>query len=330
MSIIKNCIQKLSKRESLIKIAFVEGNSSRMIAAAAKLKEDNVLEPVLIFETTKQFEEVASKVQGFQKYIIEQELELVEKLAKKYEEKRKGKESFENCLKSLKTCQFFTGMLMHESIIEGAIGGVHLPTADILKAAFKTIGPKDGIKTISSVMVMAKEKETFLFGDISVNPNPSADQLADIAQNSNDFAKAFDIEEKVAFLSFSTSGSASTPQTKKIIEATHNFNKRQCSKYPAIGEVQFDAAFVQVVKDQKYKYDYNFEGTATQFIFPDLNAGNIGYKIAERMGGWSAMGPILAGLKKPYNDLSRGSTIANIIDSAIVTAVQAYALEGDK
>ena len=329
MNLIENCVDKLSKLDNKIKIAFVEGNSCRMIKAAKELKAKNVLEPIMIFETTKSFEENKNDLDGFETFIIDQREGEIKELAKKYQELRNGKEDFAQSLANLQKAEFVAAMLMQSGKVDGALGGVHLPTSKILKAAFKTLGSKEGIKTISSIMIMAKDKETYLFGDISVNPDPDAHQLADIAQNANEFAKGFDIDQKLAFLSFSTSGSASNHQTQKVIEATKEYNLRKISQYDAIGEVQFDAAFVDSIKDQKYKYDYGFKGTAKIFIFPDLNAGNIGYKIAQRMGNWSAMGPIITGLKKPYNDLSRGSTVQNIVDSAIVTAMQALNAQGE-
>ena len=340
MNLLEKCIVKLTNEEQKIKIAFVEGNSSRVIKAAKQLDSKNILEPILIFKSNQEFEDKkeelgksslwSSNEDGIKHFILENESAKLEELAKQYETIRKGKESYEKSLSNMSKPEFVAAMLINSGDVDGAIGGVHLPTSKILVAAFKAIGAKEGVKTVSSVMLMAKGEEIYLFGDISVNPDPDPIALADIAQNANEFAIALDMPEKVAFLSFSTSGSATTLQTKKMIAATKEFNSRKCSKYPAIGEVQFDAAFDLGVKKQKYQNENDFDGTASVFIFPDLNSGNIGYKIAQRMGGWSTMGPIITGLKKPYNDLSRGSTTENVIDSAIITAVQALKAKGSK
>jgi len=147
------------------------------------------------------------------------------------------------------------------------------------------------------------------------------DQLSDIAKNASAFASAIDFKTKVAFLSFSTSGSAAHPRALHVREATEKFNNEFKPEYRAIGEVQFDAAFSPEIRKMKYK-DEGFKKNPTIFVFPSLEAGNIGYKIAQRMGGFGAIGPIITGVNKPINDLSRGSKVADVYNTAIITAVQ--------
>ena len=332
MSFIKACEQKLKSLESNVKIAFIEGHAPRMIAAAKKLQEQNILTPLMVVETKALFNQVKNDLGDLDYIVIEENKEMYDKLATYYAHKRKDKESEEKAFASVKKGEFFACLLVETGEVDGAIGGVELSTANVLRAAFKVIGPKKGVKTISSIMIMSKDEETFILGDISVNPHPKVKQLVDIAVNATNFVKdsnqvlgdLFQVEEKVAFLSFATAGSAETESTKMVVEATNNFNQLQLTKEEAIGEVQFDAAILEEIRAKKYPKS-SFKGSSKILIFPDLNAGNIGYKIAQRWGNFSAMGPIIVGINKPINDLSRGSTVQNVFDSAIVTAIQAYA-----
>jgi len=180
---------------------------------------------------------------------------------------------------------------------------------------------KKGVKTISSVMVMEKGEEWYIFTDISVNIAPTVNQLVDIASNASTFARLIDFETKVAFLSFSTSGSAVHEKSAIMKDATEMFNNNFKPKYPAIGEIQFDAAISDEVRKMKYK-GKTFDGKPTIFVFPTLDVGNIGYKIAQRMGGFGAIGPIITGINKPINDLSRGAKVVDVYNTALLTAVQ--------
>ena len=332
MNFIQACESKLKDLKEKVTIAFIEGHSKRMISAAKQLLEKDILKPLMIIETKKAFEEVQNELGNLEYIIIEENQTLYDELANYYALKRKEKESKEQAFASSKKAEFFACLLVETGKVNGAIGGVHLSTANILRAAFKVIGPKKGVKTISSIMIMSKKEETFVLGDISVNPHPKTKQLVDIAINAYDFVKnsnqilqdVFHIDEKVAFLSFSTLGSAETESTKMVAEATKNFNDLNLTKEKAVGEIQFDAAILENIRQQKYQKP-SFKGSSKILIFPDLNAGNIGYKIAQRWGNFSAMGPIIVGINKPINDLSRGSTVQNVFDSAIVTAMQAYA-----
>lgn len=289
MNFIKACTSLLQNNSIKAKIAFVEGHSKRMIAAASYLKENNILEPVMILETYEQFEEVKDQLKDLKYYIISKEATLYDKLAHLYALKRKDKETKEKAFASVKLAQFFACLLVEEGLVDGAIGGVRLSTADILRAAFKVVGPKPNVKTISSIMILSKEKQTYIFGDISVNPSPKLKQLVDIGINATNFVKEsnqllkgiFHIEEKVAFLSFSTAGSGINESSKMVAEATKEFNSLHLSKELAIGEVQFDTALLEKVREQKYPHK-SFSGESKIFIFPDLNSGNIGYKIAQR------------------------------------------------
>ncbi|MGV2393784.1 UNVERIFIED_CONTAM: phosphate acetyltransferase [Campylobacter lari] len=305
-------VSKLNKKRILL----IDGDDPRSVEAANQLAKFNNLEITLLVE-----KDVDLKVDAKIKVLnMNQDLDKIEKLAQIYVEVRKGKEDIEAARIALKTRPFYAMMLLRNSEIDGVVGGLNYSTADILRAAFKTIGPKENIKTISSVMIMHKEDQTYFFSDISVNPKPEISNLVDIANNAAEFVKSFNIEPKIAFLSFSTAGSARTEDTIKMADATKLFNENYVG-IKAIGEVQFDAAISEKVRENKYKQD-SFNGEANVYIFPDLNAGNIGYKIAQRLGNYGAIGPIITGVKKPVNDLSRGSSIEDVVNTVLITALQ--------
>lgn len=320
--LLKNKNKENGKRQVL----FIEGWSKRMQMAINILETEGLLESLCLFETRAQLEELNAKPNNY--LIIEEETELFNELVDKYVEIRKGKETKEQAINNLKSAPFFGAMMVRTGKVSGAVGGIYFPTGDILKAAFKSIGAKEGVKTISSVMVMNRNEQWYIFTDISVNPTPNKEMLVDIAKNACDFGDFIGFKKKLAFLSFSTLGSAVTEQSKMIAEATEEFNKRYDPKYIALGEIQFDAAISIDVREQKYKKDDGFKKMPTIFVFPDLNAGNIGYKIAQRMGNWGAVGPIITGLKNPFNDLSRGSTVGDIVNTAVITALQGFKKDG--
>ena len=326
MTNFENSMRRLLKKKNQTngkrKILFVEGWSKRMQMAINIVETEDLLETLCLFETRAQLEQMNIKPKNY--LIIEEETELFNELVDKYIEVRKGKETREQAIANLKTAPFFGAMMVRTCKVHGAVGGIYFPTGDILKAAFKSIGPKPGVKTISSVMIMNREEQWYIFTDISVNPKPNKDMLVDIARNACEFGDFIGFKKKLAFLSYSTLGSAVTEESKMIAAATEEFNNKYDPKYKALGEIQFDAAFSIDVREQKYKKDDGFKKMPTIFVFPDLNSGNIGYKIAQRMGNWGAVGPIVTGLKCPFNDLSRGSTVGDIVNTAAITALQGF------
>ncbi|WP_027334916.1 phosphate acetyltransferase [Mycoplasmopsis felifaucium] len=310
LSLLETEVQKLENKTILL----IDGDDPRAISAAILAKKYKNLNIVLLVE--KEIE----NTDGLNIINMNQNSDKIEELANKYVEIRKGKDTIETARKLLKTRPFYAMMLLATKEVDGVVGGLNYSTADILRAAFKTIGPKEGIKTISSVMIMHKNDETYFFTDISVNPKPELNALVDIAKNAASFAKSFSIEPKLAFLSFSTDGSAVTPETQMISEACRKFNE-EYDGLNAIGEIQLDAALDLKVRELKYKHD-SYNSPSNVLVFPDLNAGNIGYKIAQRLGNFGAIGPIITGVKMPVNDLSRGSTVDDVLNTILITAMQ--------
>lgn len=225
---------------------------------------------------------------------------------------------------------FYACVALKMGDVDGVVGGAVFSSGDVLRAAFQVVKPAPGINSVSSCFVMIPPEEGFkyntapayIFADCAVIPYPTVDQLADIAVAANDSAKnIIGIEPKIAMLSFSTKGSASHEAVDKVRSAYEKVK----AEHPEInvdGEMQFDASLVPSVGKQKAPTS-TVAGEANVFVFPNLDAGNIGYKIAQRLGNFMAVGPIMQGLALPVNDLSRGCSAEDIAATAAITALQA-------
>ncbi|WP_033161388.1 phosphate acetyltransferase [[Mycoplasma] collis] len=312
---LENKIKLKNETNKKRKILIIDGDDQRAVETAKLFIKSQLVTPVLLVDKlhSNLTNEIIQEVMTSEKK---------SKFSQLFFELRKGKESLENAQKALETKPFYGMMLLKTNEVDGVVGGLNFTTSDILRAAFKVIGPMPGIKTISSAMIMHKDDEKLIFSDISVNIKPNSDQLAEIGFNSEIFAKSLGFDPKVAFLSFSTDGSAKSEETETVINAFEKY-KTLSTNPNVIGEVQFDAAYVEKVKNDKYKKP-SFEGKANVYIFPTLDAGNIGYKIAQRMGGYGAIGPIITGVSAPVNDLSRGATVEDVYNTMLITTLQTY------
>ncbi|NQZ28927.1 MAG: phosphotransacetylase [Mycoplasmatales bacterium] len=316
MTFKNHMINLIKTQDTKKRILLIDGNEERSLKAALDHKKDGYIIPILLLNEHN--EEIESKIKTI---VISDYKERKEEFIKLYLSKRNGKETVEQAEQIIFKPNYFSMLLLELGEIDGVVGGLTFPTSQILSPAFKIIKPKPNVKTISSVMIMEKNSEHYLFSDISVIPEPSEEQLVDIAINASNFSKKIHLKDKVAFLSFSTAGSANHESAKKIYNSKEEFNKKYRPIHKAIGEIQFDAAFKPEIRNKKYK-EKAFEERATIYIFPSLNAGNIGYKIAQNMGDYGAIGPIVTGLNKPVNDLSRGSTSTDVYNTMLITAIQ--------
>ncbi|MFD1418041.1 phosphate acetyltransferase [Companilactobacillus keshanensis] len=304
-------------------IVFPEGNEPRILRAALRLHNESVLKPILI-GNKDDIAKVASEYSADLKdiTIIDPETyDDFDAMVESFVERRKGKNTKEQAEKMLKDNNYFGTMLVYMGKADGMVSGSVHSTGDTVRPALQIVKTAPGSSRISGSFIMQKGDERYMFGDCAININPNAQELAEIAVQTAKTAKLFDIDPKVAMLSFSTKGSAKSDEVTKVAEATEIANKL-APEIELDGELQFDASFVPSVGAQKAP-DSKVAGHANVFIFPELQSGNIGYKIAQRFGGFEAIGPILQGLNKPISDLSRGCNEEDVYKTAILTAALA-------
>jgi phosphate acetyltransferase len=300
-----------------LKVVFPESNDARIVEAAVKLAEEGLIQPILI----KTKHEIAAGYNTDNCIVLDpNNYEFFEEMVHSFVDRRKGKATIEQARKLLLDENYFGTMLVYMGKAHGLVSGACHSTGETVRPALQIIKTKPGVSRTFGYFLMVRDNEKFIFGDCAINPNPTAENLAEFAVESAKAAEMFGVNPKVALLSFSTNGSADTEETQKVRKAVALANE-QNSGYVIDGEMQFDAAFVPSVGKKKYP-NSNVAGYANTFVFPDLNSGNIGYKIAQRLGNFEAMGPILAGLNSPVNDLSRGCDSEDVYNTAIITAAQ--------
>ena len=305
------------------RIVLPEGAEPRTVEAAAICHEKGIARCVLLAKRDEV--EAVAKERGV---TLPDSLEIVDpaSLVEQYVapmcELRKSKGlTPEDARKQLQDTVVLGTMMMAQNDVDGLVSGAVHTTANTIRPALQLIKTAPGASLVSSVFFMLLPNQVLVFGDCAVNPNPTAEQLAEIAVVSAETASQFGIDPRVAILSYSTGTSGSGPDVDRAMAAT----RMAQAKAPELlvdGPLQFDAAVDPVVAAKKLP-ESRVAGQANVFIFPDLEAGNIGYKTAQRTGHALAVGPILQGLNKPVNDLSRGATVADIVNTVAITAIQA-------
>ena len=306
-----------------VTLVFPEGLDERILTAVSRLANEQVLHPIVIGnkeEVKQKATEIGVEISNVE-IIDPKQYEAMDELVAAFVERRKGKVSDEEARNILLDENYFGTMLVYTNKAHGLVSGAAHSTADTVRPALQIIKTKPGIRKTSGVFIMVRGDEKYVFADCAINIAPDSQDLAEIAVESANTAKMFDITPRVAMLSFSTKGSAKSQETEKVIEAVR-LAKEMAPDLVIDGEFQFDAAFVPSVAKKKAP-DSVIQGDANVFIFPSLEAGNIGYKIAQRLGNFEAVGPILQGLNRPVNDLSRGCNAEDVYKLALITAAQA-------
>ena len=306
-------------------IVFPEGEDKRILGAAVRLQNDGLIKPILLGTRAKI--EKTAKDNGFDiadlTIIDPTEYPEADKKAMfdALLERRKGKNTPEQIEEMLKDVSYFGTMLVYMGKADGMVSGAVHSTGSTVRPALQIVKTKPGVHRISGAFLMIKGDQRYIFVDCAINIELDAPTMAEVAVQSAKTAKLFGIDPKVALLSFSTKGSAKGDMVTKVADATAKVHEMD-PDLPADGELQFDAAFVPAVGELKAPGS-KVAGHANVFIFPSLEAGNIGYKIAQRFGGFTAVGPILQGLNAPIADLSRGCSEDDAYKVALITAAQA-------
>lgn len=310
-----------------VKIVLPEGEDERVLEAATQLQGTDYVSPILLGNESNIKALASDKgLEISDLEIIDPETsELKQELVTAFVERRKGKATEEQAQEMLKDVNYFGTMLVYTGKAEGLVSGAAHSTGDTVRPALQIIKTKPGVSKTSGIFFMIKDDKQYIFGDCAINPTLEAQDLAEIAVESAKSTKSFGMSPRVAMLSFSTKGSAKSDDVEKVATAVNLAQEKieadHLEDVVVDGEFQFDAAIVPEVAKKKAP-DAKIQGDANVFVFPSLEAGNIGYKIAQRLGGFDAVGPVLQGLNSPVNDLSRGCSKEDVYNLSIITAAQ--------
>ncbi len=318
------------------RIVYTEGSDARILESAARLKKDGFLTPVLVGNVDEV--KAAAAKGGFDidglEIIDPAAYDRMDEMVAAMVELRKGKMTPEECRASLMKSNYFGTMLVKMGVADALLGGATYSTADTVRPALQLVKTKKGANLVSSCFILVRGDEMLCMGDCAINISyedkldkdgnvklTAAAQLAEVAVATANTAKIFGMDPKVAMLSYSTKGSGKGPAVDLVRNATA-IAKEMAPELALDGEMQFDAAVSPVVGQLKFPGS-KVAGYANTFIFPEIQSGNIGYKIAQRLGGFAAYGPILQGLNAPINDLSRGCDAEEVYQMSIITAALA-------
>ena len=305
------------------RIGFCEGDNVEVIKAALRHEDMGYIVPVLIgdkakiLKSAKQHELDISGVEIADMLHFPNKNEMVSRMLII----QRGRWSEEDCFTKLDDLNYFSTMYLELGYIDGLVGGVVATTSETMRPALQLIKTANGNRIASSCVLLERGDEQYIMGDCTLNVNPNVDELVEITMQCARTARQFNIEPKVGLLSYSSFGSGSGESVDRVREAVKHL-KRMKLDFDVDGEVQIDTAISPIVAQIKAK-DSKIAGHMNTLIYPNIDAGNIAYKIAVRLGGFSMFGPILQGLRKPVNILTRLTDADTIYSIGIITAVQA-------
>ena len=322
MSTLISQIKKIVETKNHPKILFTEGWNEDIQSAAEILAKENIIKPVVLVHNEG---EITSKIKDCEIINIEK-LDLKKYIDFLFELRKAKGLTIEEATKLAAQPNYLSALLLKLNEVDGCVCGIEYSTKDTLRAALQVVKKAPDAGIVTSLMVMEKESTSLIFADISLNLNPNVEELANITKEVIKFAHdSLKLEDlNAAMLSYSTAGSGAGESVDKVRQAYEIVSQDKTMKTikaNIFGEIQFDAAYVPKIRNKKAPHT-PWTKDPNIYIFPTLDAGNIGYKIMERCGGFSAVGPVIVGLEKPMNDLSRGASVSSVVDIAYITAAQ--------
>jgi malate dehydrogenase (oxaloacetate-decarboxylating)(NADP+) len=325
--VIRVMIHKAQKNPR--KVVYPEGEEEQIIRAAHAVYSDNIAKPVLLGDEKKIKELIHQLDYDADQFQIINPSESPDrtKYAEEYYKKRQRRgATLRNANELMVDPIYFGSMMLANGDVDALISGYTAHYPNTIRPALQCVGVREGFKVVSSIYIVVAKKEVYFFADCTVNVNPTAEQLAEIAISTAETVKAFDIDPRIAMLSFSNFGSASYPESDKVKDAVSIVHRLRPDLI-VDGEMQADTALVPHILEKDFPFN-NLKGGANVLIFPDLNSGNIAYKLMARIGEATVIGPVLQGMNKPVHILQRGSSVDDIINMTAIAVVEANRKEG--